>query len=57
MWKILIKTNLQAPKEINLIVEDYNSPEVQEILEQPYVTEVRMEQINKAPENIRRLKK
>ena len=45
MWKIVIKTNLQAPKEINWVVENYNTPEVQEVLEQPYVVEVRMEQI------------
>ena len=45
MWKIVIKTNLQAPKEINWVVNDYNTPEVQEVLTQPYVVEVRMEQI------------
>lgn len=45
MWKIVIKTNLQAPKEINWLVENYDTPEVQEVLEQPYVVEVRMEQL------------
>lgn len=55
MYKIIIKTNLQAPKEINWVVEDYNSPEVIEVLEQPYVTEVRIEQIKeKELKNVRR---
>lgn len=45
MWKITIKTNLVAPKIINWVVDDYKSPEVQEVLDQPYVIEVFIEQI------------
>lgn len=45
MWKIKIKTNIPTLKEINWEVEDYNSPEVKEVLDQSYVVEVKIEQI------------
>ena len=44
MYQITIKTKYNV---INLQVEDYTSPEVQEILEQPYVEEIRIENITK----------
>lgn len=31
--------------KINLIVDDYNSPEVQEILSQPYIISCRLKEI------------
>ena len=43
MYKLTIKTKYNI---ITLEVEDYNTPEVQEILEQPYVIEVEIEKIN-----------
>lgn len=42
MYKITIKTKYNV---INLEVEDCNAPEVQEVLDQPYVLEVRIEKI------------
>jgi hypothetical protein len=50
MYKITIKTKYNV---INLEVEDYTTPEVQEILEQPYIIEVRIEKIGK----VRKLEK
>lgn len=47
MYKITIKTKYNV---INLEVEDYNTPEVQEILDQPYVEEVRIEQLKTVEE-------
>lgn len=42
MYKITIKTKYNT---INLEVEDYNDPQIQEILEQPYVLETKIEKI------------
>lgn len=42
MYEIIIKTTYNT---INLVVEDYNSPEVKEILEQPYILSVEWHQI------------
>lgn len=42
MYKITIKTKYNI---INWEVEDYNAPEVQEVLDQPYVIEVKIEKI------------
>ena len=42
MYLITIKTKYNV---IRWEVEDYNSPEVQEVLEQPYVEEVRIEKL------------
>lgn len=50
MYHITIKTKYNI---INLEVEDYTTPEVQEILEQPYIIEVRIEKIGK----VRKLEK
>ena len=44
MYKITIKTKYNV---INLEVEDYTTPEVQEILEQPYILEVRIDNLDK----------
>ena len=54
MYKVMIKTLYNT---INLEVEDINSPEVQEIFNQPYVIEIRAEQINESDPRIKRLKK
>ena len=43
MYKLIIKTKYNV---INLVVEDVNSPEVKEILEQPYIIEFYMEKLN-----------
>ena len=45
MYQITIKTKYNI---INLEVEDLKSPEIQEILEQPYILEVKIENLNKA---------
>lgn len=42
MYEIIIETTYN---KIHLEVEDYNSPEVKEILEQPYVIGFEMHQI------------
>ena len=42
MYIITIKTKFNT---IHLEVEDYNTPEVQEIFNQPYVEEIRMQQV------------
>ena len=42
MYQITIKTKFNT---IYLEVEDYNTPEVQEIFNQPYIEEIRMEQV------------
>lgn len=42
MYHLTIKTKYNI---INLDVEDYTTPEVQEILEQPYIIETRMEKV------------
>lgn len=43
MYKIIIKTLYNT---IEFAVDDYNSPEVKEILDQPYIVSVRMTKIN-----------
>ena len=42
MYELIITTTYNT---IRMVVDDYNSPEVKEILEQPYVTGVEMHQI------------
>ena len=42
MYRIIIKTKYNV---ITLEREDYNSPEMKEILEQPYIEEVSIEKI------------
>ncbi len=42
MYRVIIKTKYNT---IRWEVEDYNTPEVQEVLDQPYVLEVRIEKI------------
>lgn len=44
MYRLTIKTKYNV---ITLEVENYNIPEVQEILEQPYIEEVKIENIEK----------
>lgn len=43
MYKITIVTKYNT---IEFAVDDYNSPEVKEILDQPYIVSVRMTKIN-----------
>lgn len=51
MYLIIIKTKYNV---IRWEVEDYNSPEVKEVLEQPYVEEVKIEKIKeKVLKNVR----
>jgi len=51
MYLITIKTKYNV---IRWEVEEYNSPEVQEVIEQPYVEEVKIEQIKeKVLKNVR----
>lgn len=52
MYKITIKTKYNT---IVLEVENYNIPSVQEILEQPYILEVQIENMEKS--KVRTLKK
>jgi hypothetical protein len=42
VYEITIKTKYNT---IHLKCEDYNDPQIQEILEQPYVLEVKIEKI------------
>lgn len=44
MYKITIKTKYNV---INLEVEDYNTPELNEIYDQPYVEEINIENLDK----------
>ena len=46
MYKLTIVTKYNT---ITLIVEDYTTPEVQEILSQPYVISVEMEKVEEKP--------
>ena len=57
MYELIITTTYN---QIRIVVEDYNSPEVREILEQPYIIGVEMHQIKgktkvrkKGDENVR----
>ena len=54
MYKVIIKTLYNT---INLEVEDINSPEVQEIFNQPYIVEIRAEQIKESDGKARKLVK
>ena len=45
MYRITIKTKYNV---IKLEVEDYNTPEIQEIFGQPYVEEIRIDNLEKA---------
>lgn len=45
MYLVKIKTKFNT---ISLEVDDYNAPEVQEILEQPYIEEVKIENLKDA---------
>ena len=51
MYKLTIKTKYNT---IVLNVENYNIPEVQEILEQPYIEEVQIENLEKNKKLVRR---
>lgn len=42
MYELIITTKYNT---IRLVVDDYNSPEVKEILEQPYITGVEMHKL------------
>ena len=53
MYRLTIKTKYNT---IVLDTEDYNSPEIQEILEQPYVVEIRIDKIDKS-KTLKRCKK
>ena len=44
MYKITIKTKYNV---INLEVEDYNTPQLQEVYSQPYVQEISIENLDK----------
>lgn len=44
MYQITIKTKYNV---INLQVEDYTTPKMQEIFDQPYIEEIRIENITK----------
>lgn len=48
MYQVRIKTKYNV---INLVVEDYNTPEMQEIFDQPYVEEIYIENLEKEKEN------
>lgn len=52
MYRITIKTKYNT---IVLDVENYNIPQVQEILEQPYIVEVKIDNLEKG--KVRALKK
>lgn len=52
MYRITIKTKFNT---IVLEREDYNTPEIQEILEQPYVEEIYIENLNKVKKLERKL--
>lgn len=49
MYLVTIKTTIPALKELHIKVENLDSPEFKEILEQPYIdksSEIRIEKIN-----------
>jgi len=54
MYKLIITTKYNT---ITLTTDDYNSPEIQEILSQPYIVSVEMKRIEKEKPNIRVRKK
>ena len=54
MYQITIKTKYNT---IVLEREDYNTPEMQEIFDQPYVLEIQIENLNKVKRLVREKKK
>ena len=54
MYELKIVTEYNT---ITLTTDDYNSPEIQEILSQPYIVSVEMKRIEKEKPNIRVRKK
>ena len=53
MYKITIKTKYNT---ITLEREDYNTPEVQEILEQPYIEGIEIENLDKSKKLVKEKK-
>ena len=53
MYRITIKTKYNT---ITLEREDYNTPEVQEILEQPYIEEIDIENLDKSKKLVKEKK-
>lgn len=51
MYRLTIKTKYNT---IKLDVEDYTTPEVQEILEQPYIVEIQIDNLDKNKKLVRR---
>lgn len=51
---VRIKTKYNV---INLQVEDYTTPEMQEIFDQPYVEEIYIENLNSKSKKLERIKK
>ena len=54
MYELKIVTKYNT---INLVVDDYKSPQVQEILSQPYVISVKLNKVEKDKPNVRVRKK
>ena len=50
MYELIITTKFNT---ISLTTEDYNSPEIQEILNQPYVISVELNKVEKDKPNVR----
>ncbi len=53
MYRITIKTKYNT---ITLEREDYNTPEVQEILEQPYIEGIEIENLDKSKKLVKEKK-
>ena len=54
MYELIITTKYN---QITLTTDDYNSPEIQEILSQPYIISVEMKKVEKDKPNVRVRKK
>lgn len=54
MYELIITTKYN---QITLTTEDYNSPEIQEIISQPYVISVELNKVEKDKPNVRVRKK
>ncbi len=54
MYELIITTKFNT---ITLTTDDYTSPEIQEILSQPYIVSVEMKKIEKEKPNVRVRKK
>lgn len=54
LFLVRIKTKYNV---INLQVEDYTTPEMQEIFDQPYVEEIYIENLNSKSKKLERVKK